>query len=202
MPTQIRCDFDSSFVKGKVNQFLKLHRISITSAPPKRQSQNGLVKRQWRTAVVMARSMLIEAQMPRRYWFWAVQEATIRMNLLPSCKPTGKAGSSTNPDMSANGPSPIEVAQPAKASTPSPSVSPGIPPEASLPGSSRKPRRHAKQDATLTAPFELFYGVKPDYRILFKWGSVGYYCRDSDSGVKRGNFDAQTSVKIALGRSC
>jgi hypothetical protein len=124
------------------------------------------------------------------------------MNLLP-CKPTGKAGSTT-PDMSAKNPSPIEVAQPANASTtthPVPPVTPIIPPEASLPGLSRKPRRHDKQDATLTTPFELFYGIKPDYRTLLKWGSVGYYRRDSDSGVKRGNFDVQTSVGLALGRS-
>jgi hypothetical protein len=33
MPQQIRCDFDSSFVKGKVYKFIKLHKIQITSAP-------------------------------------------------------------------------------------------------------------------------------------------------------------------------
>jgi hypothetical protein len=47
MPTRIRCDFDASFVKGKVAEFLKQHRIKVTSAPPKRQSQNGLVERYW-----------------------------------------------------------------------------------------------------------------------------------------------------------
>jgi hypothetical protein len=64
MPRRIRCDFDSSFVKGKVCEFLKQHQIKITSAPPNRQSQNGLVERQWRTAVAMARAMLIEARLP------------------------------------------------------------------------------------------------------------------------------------------
>jgi hypothetical protein len=123
MPTRIRCDFDSSFVKGKVNTFLKLHRISITSVPPNRQSQNGLVERQWQTAVVMARAMLIEAQLPRRYWFWALREATIRMNLLP-CKPTGK-NSSPPADSDDDVPTPVEVAQPAKESVNDP-VSPPI----------------------------------------------------------------------------
>jgi hypothetical protein len=47
MPCRIRCDFDSSFVKGKVYEFIKLHKIQITSAPPHRQSQNGLAERQW-----------------------------------------------------------------------------------------------------------------------------------------------------------
>jgi hypothetical protein len=205
MPTRIRCDFDSSFVKGKVNTFLKLHRISITSAPPKQQSQNGLVERQWRTAVVMARAMLIEAQLPRRYWFWALREATIRMNLLP-CKPTGKT-SSPPADSDDDVPTPVEVAQPAKESVYDP-VSPPISnpavragPTSTQTGTPPKPRRHGKTDPTLTTPFEFFYGVKPDYRTLVKWGSVGYYRRDSDSGVKRGNFDVQTSVGIALGRS-
>jgi hypothetical protein len=92
--TRIHCDFDSSFVKGKVNTFLKIHRIQVTSAPPKQQSQNGLVERQWRTAVDMARAMLVEASLPRRYWFWTLQESVIRMNLLP-CKPTRKRGLSS-----------------------------------------------------------------------------------------------------------
>jgi hypothetical protein len=63
------------------------------------------------------------------------------------------------------------------------------------------PPRRQPGNPTLTTPFELFYGEKPDYCVLFKWGSVGYYRRDSDSGVKRGNFDMQTNVGIALGRS-
>jgi hypothetical protein len=36
----------------------------------------------------------------------------------------------------------------------------------------------------LTTPFELFYGHRPDYSNLFKWGSVGYYRCVADSGVK------------------
>jgi hypothetical protein len=69
-----------------------------------------------------------------------------------------------------------------------------------IPMTSPPPRRRPG-NPTLTTPFELFYGEKPDYCVLFKWGSVGYYRRDSDSGIKRGNFDMQTNVGIALGRS-
>jgi hypothetical protein len=90
VPKRIRCDFDSSFVKGKTYKFLTTHKIKVTSAPPKRQSRNGLVERQWQTAVAMAQAMLIKAQLPQRYWFWALRKSVIRMNLLP-CKPTGKA---------------------------------------------------------------------------------------------------------------
>jgi hypothetical protein len=31
----------------------------------------------------MARAFLAEARLPRRYWFWVVREATVRMNMLP-----------------------------------------------------------------------------------------------------------------------
>jgi hypothetical protein len=55
--------------------------------------------------------------------------------------------------------------------------------------------------AGLTTPFELFYRQKPDYRILFKWSCVGYYRPTSDSGIDRGNFDAQSNIGLALGRS-
>jgi hypothetical protein len=53
----------------------------------------------------------------------------------------------------------------------------------------------------LSTPFELYYGHRPDYRNLFKWGSIGYYRRVADSGVKRGNFNVQSSVGLAIGRS-
>jgi hypothetical protein len=31
----------------------------------------------------MARAFLAEAGLPKRYWFWAVREATMHMNMLP-----------------------------------------------------------------------------------------------------------------------
>jgi hypothetical protein len=66
-------------------------------------------------------------------------------------------------------------------------------PDADTPSTMRPPR--------LTTPFELYYGHRPDYRNLFKWGSVGYYRRVANSGVKRGNFNVQSSVGLAIGRS-
>jgi hypothetical protein len=86
-----------------------------------------------------------------------------------------------------------EIAQPASTAPSKP-----LSPTASVPSASNVSERRY---AGLTTPFELFYGQKPDYRILFKWGSVGYYRRTSDSGIDRGNFDAQSNVGLALGRS-
>jgi hypothetical protein len=54
----------------------------------------------------------------------------------------------------------------------------------------------------LTTPHELFYGVKPDLRILFPFGSIGYYHRPSDGGRgKRKKFESKAFTGIALGRS-
>jgi hypothetical protein len=72
-----------SFVHGEVETFLNRQNIKLTSSPPHRQSQNGTVERQWQTAAQMARALLIEARLPRRYWFWAIREAVHRMNILP-----------------------------------------------------------------------------------------------------------------------
>jgi hypothetical protein len=54
----------------------------------------------------------------------------------------------------------------------------------------------------LTTPFELFHGVKPDYRVLFPFGAVGYYRKPLEaSSKKRSKFKSQTAAGIALGRS-
>jgi hypothetical protein len=165
----------------------------------------------------MAHTMLVEASLPRHYWFWALRESVIRMNLLP-CKPTGKWGSPQVPPSDSSPNSSKKNQVPPSDSSPNSSKKPQVPPSNSSPNSSKDPSKEVAQPAstqsrkstrtrarpgnpTLTTPFELFYGEKPDYHVLFKWGSVGYYRRDSDSGVKRGNFNMQTNVGISLGRS-
>ncbi|CAB9521703.1 Reverse transcriptase (RNA-dependent DNA polymerase) [Seminavis robusta] len=53
----------------------------------------------------------------------------------------------------------------------------------------------------LTTPFELFYGQRPDMRVLFKFGSVGFFYRPVDGSRSRTKFEVQTFPGIALGRS-
>jgi hypothetical protein len=66
----------------------------------------------------------------------------------------------------------------------------------------RMPRRAATSaPAPLTTPFELFYGTQPDYRTLFRWGFLRYFCRVRDSNGGRGQFDMHSSVGIVIGRS-
>ncbi len=52
-----------------------------------------------------------------------------------------------------------------------------------------------------TTPFELTYGVKPDYRVLFRLFSTGYFCHEKDGTRKRdGIAEAKTMQGIAIGR--
>ena len=54
----------------------------------------------------------------------------------------------------------------------------------------------------LTSPFKLFYDTDPDlWSVLYKWGSLGYYRRPSNTSVEASNSDMQADVGIALGRS-
>jgi transposase InsO family protein len=178
IPHRIRCDFDSSFVKGQVYSFLRRKGIRTGASPPGRQSQNVAVERQWRTTTSMARALLVEARLPKRYWFWALREAVIRMNLLP-CRP----GTTQAPQQSEAGEFEDFASPPARAAT------------------DTKTLRGGPLTAQLTTPFELFYGVEPDYRTLFQWGCLGYYRRVRDSSGRRGQFDMYSSVGVVLGRS-
>jgi hypothetical protein len=53
-----------------------------------------------------------------------------------------------------------------------------------------------------STPMELFYGVKPDYRVLYRFGSVGYFRRTIESSGKgKSKFSSKSHIGIALGRS-
>jgi hypothetical protein len=174
IPKRICCNSDSSFVKGQVYAFLRRKKgIRIGASPPGRQSQNGALKQQWRTATSMARALLVEAPMPRCYWFWALREAVICMNMLP-CRPAVPGTHTNSQAHEFEYFSPATMAH-ARAAT-----------ESLLP---------------LTTPFKLFYGTQPDSRTLFQWGCLGYFCRVCASSGGRGQFDMHSSIGIALGRS-
>ena len=79
----VQTDFDTKLIKGAARNLLRRREIRICAAPPKRQSQNGLVENHWATAVRMARAYLQEAGLPKYFWFWAIRTAFERMNMLP-----------------------------------------------------------------------------------------------------------------------
>ena len=70
-------------MSAAVVSWLRANGSDIASAPAGRQSSNGLVERQWRTMVEMARSYLTEKQMPRAFWLSAIQHAARMMNCIP-----------------------------------------------------------------------------------------------------------------------
>jgi hypothetical protein len=70
--------------------------------------------------------------------------------------------------------------------------------------------RHAAQvmnycpghrSGSLTSPFELAHGCKPDLRVLFRLFSIGFFRHCVDSNRARTQFEAQTLTGIAIGRS-
>ena len=52
-----------------------------------------------------------------------------------------------------------------------------------------------------SSPLELFYGHAPDYRVLFSFGSIGYFHRPADGQRRRQTFESKSFVGLAVGRS-
>jgi hypothetical protein len=197
-PKRFRCDFDRRLIHGKVGRLLRSHGVKIGASPPYRHSQNGAVERNWNTAVEMGRSFLAEANLPKRYWFWAIREATVRMNILPV-----KSGPATDDGMEFQ----ADLDPPLEPGT----IHANLVSSSEVPqkqtSSSGKTRRSRAKTAEAKArqwstPMELFYGVRPDYRILFRFGSVGYFRRTTEtSGKEKSKFSSKSHIGIALGRS-
>jgi hypothetical protein len=142
IPETFYTDFDPKLIGGKTAEWIRKAESKVVAAPSSRQDKNGLVERNWNVVVDMARAFLTDAQMPRAFWFQAVQHATRVCNIFP-CRVNGE----------------------------------------------------------LTTAFELAYGVKPDYRVLFRLFSVGYY-KVYKEGERfcDGIGEAQSKQGIAIGR--
>ena len=74
LPCTIQCDFDPRFIGGKVISLLQSHGCYVRAAPPHWQDHNGLVENCWEVLTNMARAFLAEARLPKRFWYWAIQE--------------------------------------------------------------------------------------------------------------------------------
>ena len=75
LPETFRCDCDQKLLGGETRRWIYRNNLKINGAPAKRKSSNGLAERAWATVSSMARAYLTEKQMPRDYWFHAVQHA-------------------------------------------------------------------------------------------------------------------------------
>ena len=81
-PKTIQCDFDPCLIGGKAAWLLRSHGTRVRAAPPRRQDKNGLVERRWQSLTKMARSFLAEAKLPKKFLFWAIHKANLRLNIL------------------------------------------------------------------------------------------------------------------------
>ena len=88
---RFRCDngrgeYDNQYF----TDFLKVEGISYEPAAPYTQNQNGVSERKIRTVVERARTMLLEARLPERFWADAVATAVYILNRSPTKGLTGK----------------------------------------------------------------------------------------------------------------
>ena len=84
LPKQFRCDCDQKLMEGKARRWIYRKKSKIIGGPAGRQSANGLDERAWATVCAMARAYLTKAQMPRDFWFHAIQHACRMTNQIPA----------------------------------------------------------------------------------------------------------------------
>lgn len=83
IPRCLYTDFDTKIIAGETEKWLKGNNCKVIAAPGGHQHQNGLVERAWQTTTCMARSYITDMQMPRNFWYWALQQTVHVMNYFP-----------------------------------------------------------------------------------------------------------------------
>ena len=71
----IRFDYEIEFENSKLDQFIMENGISRNFSAPRTPQQNGVVERKNRTLVNIARTMIIESNLPQSFWAEAVNTA-------------------------------------------------------------------------------------------------------------------------------
>ena len=82
-PKRIITDCDKKLLEGEMGQYMREEKIKITGAPRGRQNQNGLAERNWYMCVRMARSWLSAANLPPKFWYYAIKRAAEVSNYFP-----------------------------------------------------------------------------------------------------------------------
>ena len=80
----LRTDNGGEYTAKVFEQYLVEHGIKHEYTVPKTPEQNGVAERMNRTIVEMARSMLCEAKLPKRFWGEAVSTAVYLRNRSPT----------------------------------------------------------------------------------------------------------------------
>jgi hypothetical protein len=82
-PSRLITDFVTKLIGGKAIEYLNSLRIHVNAAPANCQDPNGLAKRHWQMMTSMARNWLASAELPAKFWFYAVKRAAEISNYFP-----------------------------------------------------------------------------------------------------------------------
>lgn len=83
-PKRIRTDNGGEYVNRAFDEYLKQQGIEHQRTAPYGPQQNGVAERKNRTLVEMARCMIIEAQVEKKFWAEAMAMANYVQNRLPA----------------------------------------------------------------------------------------------------------------------
>jgi len=78
-PKRFISDFDTKLIGGKPREYLNRLKFHVNAAPPNRQDRNG----HWQTMTAMARNWLASAELPAKFWYYAVKRAAEVCNYFP-----------------------------------------------------------------------------------------------------------------------
>ena len=76
----IRSDNGTEFTCGDFQALLRRNKIRHETTAPYSPHQNGTAERGWRTLFEMGRCMLVESELPKHLWHYAVQTAAVVRN--------------------------------------------------------------------------------------------------------------------------
>jgi len=86
---RLRTDNGTEFTNDEFRSLMLKHCIKHEKSAPYSPHQNGTVERSWRSLFGMARCLLIESQLPKEMWTYAVRVAAYTRNRC-FCQRTGK----------------------------------------------------------------------------------------------------------------
>ena len=83
-PKVFRSDGGGEFINNKLQTFLKSIGVIHQTSAPYTPQQNGVAERKNRTVIEMAKCMLLDSGIDKKYWAKAVNTAVYILNVLPS----------------------------------------------------------------------------------------------------------------------
>jgi len=73
LPKRLITDFDTKLIGGKARDYLNSFKIHVNAAPSNHQDRNVLAEHHWQTMTAMPHSWLASAELPAKFWFYAVK---------------------------------------------------------------------------------------------------------------------------------